>query len=219
MAVADPELRVVIADDHPATRTALRRNLSDSGFQVVAETADASAAVEAVRSIHPEVALLDIHMPGNGIAAADEISRLAPDVAIVMLTVSRTDEDLFDALKAGARGYLLKDMDPERLPAALRAVLAGEAALPRKLLTRVIDEFHERDTRRVRKRLPSNARLSSREWQVAEALERGLTTNEIAELLFISDTTVRTHVASILHKLRVSSRDEAVRVLREDCDR
>jgi len=213
--VADPELRVVIADDHSATRTALRHSLGNGGFQVVAEVADAAAAVEAVRSIHPEVALLDVHMPGNGIAAADEITHRVPDVAVVMLTVSRADDDLFDALKAGARGYLLKDMDPDRLATALRAVLAGETALPRSLMSRVIREFHDRDARPRRKALPADARLSSREWQVADALEKGLTTNEIADLLFITDNTVRSHIASILRKLRVTSRDEAVRVIRE----
>ena len=215
MQLADPELRVVIADDHPATRAALRKNLSDGGFQVVAEAANAMSAVEAVRSIHPEVVLLDINMPGNGIAAADEITRQVPDVAVVMLTVSRSDDDLFDALRAGARGYLLKGMDPDRLPAALEAVLAGEAALPRSLISRVIQEFHERDGRRRRKNLPANARLSDREWEVADALGKGLTTNEIAESLFIGDNTVRTHIASILRKLRVTTREEAVRVLTE----
>ena len=168
-----------------------------------------------MRSLRPDVALLDIHMPGGGIAAAAEITAHVREVAVVMLTVSRSDDDLFDALRAGARGYLLKDMDPDRVPIALRGVLNGEAALPRSLMGKVIAEFQDRDARPRRRALPVNARLSSREWEVADGLGKGLTTNEIADLLFIGDNTVRTHIAAILRKLRVSTREEAVELLRE----
>jgi DNA-binding NarL/FixJ family response regulator len=207
---------VVVADDHPGVRTFIRETLETGGFVVVAEATDAQSAVDAVRTHRPHVALLDIHMPGSGIAAAQEISSRIPDVALVMLTVSRADDDLFQALRAGAVGYLLKDIDPGRLPAALRGVLRGEAALPRALVAKVIDEFRQRDDHRRARALPQNARLSSREWEVADGLAQGLTTNEIADMLFIGDNTVRTHVASILRKLRVSSRQEAVDLLREE---
>jgi DNA-binding NarL/FixJ family response regulator len=211
---------VVVADDHAAVRTFVRETLEAGGFVVVAEAADAHAAVEAVREHRPQVALLDIHMPGSGIAAAAEITARIPGVAVVMLTVSRTNEDLFEALRAGASGYLLKDIDPSRLPNALQAVLRGEAALPRALVTRVIDEFRQREEGKNRTRsLPQNARLSSREWEVADGLAAGLTTNEIADRLFIGGNTVRSHVASILRKLRVSSREEAVELLREEEER
>ena len=209
---------VVIADDHPATRAALRRSLEEGGFRTVGEAVDALSAVDAVRALLPDVALLDIQMPGGGINAAVEITAHLPEVAVVMLTVSRSDDDLFDALRAGARGYLLKDMDPDRVPIALRGVLAGEAALPRSLMGKVIAEFQDREARPRRRRIPTNARLSSREWEVADGMGEGLTTNEIADLLFIGDNTVRTHIASILRKLRVSSREEAVRLLQEGDD-
>jgi len=207
---------VVIADDHPATRAALRRSLEEGGFRTVGEAVDALSAVDAVRALLPDVALLDIQMPGGGINAAVEITAHLPEVAVVMLTVSRSDDDLFDALRAGARGYLLKDMDPDRVSTALRGVLAGEAALPRALMSKVIREFQDREAKPRRRALPVNARLSSREWEVADGLGKGLSTNEIAELLFIGDNTVRTHIASILRKLRVSTRDEAVELLREE---
>ncbi len=210
---------VVIADDHAGVRSYVRQTLETGGFAVVAEAADAQGAVEAVREHRPEVALLDINMPGGGINAAGEIAGRMPDVAVVMLTVSRSDDDLFEALRAGASGYLLKDIDPARLPDALHAVLRGEAALPRALVTRVINEFRERDDHRRSTALPQDARLSSREWEVADALAAGLSTNEIAERLFIGDNTVRSHVASILRKLRVSNREEAIDLLREESER
>jgi DNA-binding NarL/FixJ family response regulator len=129
-----------------------------------------------------------------------------------MLTVSRLDEDLFAALRAGARGYLLKDMDPDRLAAALRGVLSGEAAMPRAMVSRVMEEFT------TSRRLPGRgrgAKLSSREWEVLEAMGRGMTTSEIADMLYLSKATVRSHVSSILKKLQVPDRDAAVRLLKE----
>jgi DNA-binding NarL/FixJ family response regulator len=140
-------------------------------------------------------------MPGSGIAAAGAITTALPDAAIVMLTVSDEDNDLFDAIQAGAAGYLLKDTNPARLPHALRGLLNGEAALPRPLVAKLIAEFRDQSARR---RLPifgpRGVKLTSREWQVLE-------------LLFISGPTVRTHVAAILRKLRVPTREAALKVL------
>jgi len=212
--VSDGPFRVLIADDHPPTRAGVKAALEKDGFVVCAQAADARAAIEAARSERPDVCLLDIHMPGDGIHAAETISRELPDAAVVMLTVSRTDADLFNALRAGASGYLLKDIDPVRLPLALRGVLEGEAALPRRLVALLIEEFRERKRRR---RIPLVGRrgveLTDREWEVLELMKQGLTTDEIASHLFISPVTVRTHVSSILKKLQVPTREAAVALL------
>jgi DNA-binding NarL/FixJ family response regulator len=150
-------------------------------------------------------------MPGSGIRAATEILDRLPDTAVVMLTVSRNDEDLFDALRAGAAGYLLKDTDPDRLPHALRGVLAGEAAVPRELMSRVIDEFRSQGRRR-RVAVPGRRgkELSSREWEVLDLLREGRTTADIARRLFVSPVTVRRHVSAILRKLDVPDRQAAI---------
>jgi DNA-binding NarL/FixJ family response regulator len=203
--------RVVIADDHPPTRAGVRMSLEESGFEVCAEASNAAAAFDACVDFHPDVALLDIHMPGNGITAANRIAAALPDTAVVMLTVSRDDADLFEALRAGARGYLLKDIDPARLGPALEGVLAGEAALPRNLVTRLMEEFRGRDGRPSRAQGPL-ATLTSREWDTLELMRQGLTTAEIAERLFVSPVTVRTHVAAVLRKLQVSDRKSAIEI-------
>jgi DNA-binding NarL/FixJ family response regulator len=206
--------RAVIADDDARMRRSVRAGLESGGCRVVGEAATADEAIRLTFEHRPEVVLLDIHMPGNGIAAAAEIARELPDAAIVMLTVSRDDEDLFAALKAGASGYLLKDMDPDRLPAALRGVVAGEAALPRTLVARLVREFRAAERRPslpiIRRR---GARLTSREWEVLELLREQLPTAAIAERLELSPVTVRRHVSSILAKLRVPDRRAMQRLL------
>jgi DNA-binding NarL/FixJ family response regulator len=210
-------MRVLIADDHPPTRAGVKAALSVAGFEVCAEVGDAAAAVEAALRHDPDVCLLDIHMPGNGIAAAARITSALPEVAVVMLTVSRNDSDLFDALRAGASGYLLKDMDPDRLPDAIKGVLRGEAALPRALAARVIEEFRGKGKRRAAVRgRPGGVDLTSREWEVLNLMCEGLSTGEIADRLFVSATTVRSHVSTILKKLHVSNREEAISLIAED---
>jgi len=208
-------LRVVIADDHPPTRNGVRVALERHSCEVVAEAATAAEAVSAARAHRPDVCLLDINMPGSGIAAAAEITHSMSDVAIVMLTASRDDEDLFAALRAGASGYLLKDMDPARIAPALRGVLAGEAVLPRWLVLKVIDQFRATPRRRIA--LPnrsSTAELTEREAEVLDLMAGGLTTEEIAGRLFLAQVTVRTHIAAILKKLRVPDRKAAIRLAR-----
>ena len=201
-------VRVLIADDHGPTRADVRAILeSDGRFGVVAEAGDAGAAIAAAARTRPDVCLLDVHMPGTGVAAAREISSRLPQVKIVMLTVSREDRDLFAALRAGAVGYLLKDMDSARLPHALADVLEGKAALPRELVARVVGEFRDR---RSRRRAPlvegEYAELTSREWQVLELVRQELTTVEIARRLTLSPVTVRTHLNNILRKVGAPSR-------------
>ena len=202
-------LSVVVADDHAPTRMGVRSALEQDGFLVCAEASTGPGAVEAVARLSPDVVLLDVHMPGGGIAAARATAAASPDTAIVMLTVSRDDNDLFDALRAGARGYLLKDIDPARLGSALRGVLDGEAALPRNLVARLMDEFRETDGRSARQLGPL-AKLTSREWDTLELMRQGLSTAEIASKLFVTPVTVRTHVSAILHKLQVSDRQAAI---------
>jgi len=182
-------------------------------FRVCAEAADADAALVAAEQEQPDVCLLDINMPGSGIAAAGRISAALPDTAVVMLTVSRQDEDLFDALRAGASGYLLKGMDEDRIGDALHRVLNGEATLPGTLVARLVEEFRDREYRRVAVVEGPAARLTGREWDVLELMRKGATTTEISERLFVSPTTVRSHVSAILRKLGVSNREAAIKLL------
>ncbi|WP_344210781.1 response regulator transcription factor [Kribbella sancticallisti] len=208
--------RVVLADDHPQLRAMVRDALEAGGFEVCAEAASGPEAVRLAQQHDPDVVLLDIHMPGSGIKAAADIRKLLPATAIVMLTVSRDDRDLFDSLRAGATGYLLKDTDPARLPAALRGVMSGEAAIPRALVARILEEFRAPARPRFGRRSKAASRLTSREWEVMELLADGSTTDEVAKRLFLSPTTVRVHVSSVLHKLRVKDRQAAIDLLRDD---
>ena len=209
-------ISVLLADDHVRTRATVREALVRQGdFEVCAEAADADGAVEAAKKQRPDVCLLDIRMPGSGIVAARDISTCLPETTVVMLTVSREDDDLFDALRAGAKGYLLKGLDGERLAEALKAVLAGEARLPGTLVARLVEEFRGREHRRARISVGSAAVLSGKEWRVLELMCDGFSTREIAERLFISQSTVRSHISIILKKLRVSDRQSAIRLLEE----
>jgi DNA-binding NarL/FixJ family response regulator len=209
--------RVLIADDHAPTRGDLREVLEEDGrFEVCAEAANAPAAVDAALRERPDLCILDIKMPGRGVAAAWEITARLPGTKIVMFTVSDEDGDLFAALRAGAAGYLLKGTDPERLPHALQDVVEGHAALPRALVSRLMSEFRDRGPRRRAVVGPETGpQLTSREWQVLELLRQRLTTAEIARRLVLSQATVRTHVAAILHKLDVPDRASAVQLFHD----
>jgi len=211
----DDKPRVVLADDEPRLRAKTRIALDAGGFEVCGEGGSAAEAVELATQHRPEVALLDIHMPGSGIRAAADISRLLPQTSIVMLTFSDEDQDLFDSLRAGASGYLLKGTDPERLPAALRGVLSGEAAIPRTLVAKILGEFRAPARRRFQRKSANAAKLSAREWEVMELLSEGLSTDQVAQRLFVSATTVRVHVSSVLRKLRVKDRKSAFDALSE----
>lgn len=207
-------IRVLIADDHAPTRMGVREVLEEDGFSVVAEASTARAAVDGAVEHCPDVCLLDLNMPGSGITAAAEISKAVPDSAIVVLTVSRSDEDLFEALTAGAMGYLLKDIDPDHLPQALRSVLAGEAALPPALAARLVKEFRSRAKRRVLPQVGGrDVELTQKEWQVLDGMRDGLSTKEIADQMFVGPATVRSHVSAILRKLSVPDRESALRLL------
>jgi DNA-binding NarL/FixJ family response regulator len=207
-------ISVLLADDHARTRAMVRNALERTGdFHVCGEAADADAAVEGARRTRPDVCLLDINMPGNGISAAAQITGALPDTSVVMLTVSRQDDDLFDALRAGASGYLLKGMDEAAIGDALKRVLAGEATLPGRLVARLVDEFRDRESHRVGVPAGQSARLTGREWDVLELMRKGASTSDISERLFVSQTTVRSHVSAILRKLGVPNREAAIRLL------
>ena len=206
--------RVLVADDHAPTRADVCEAVGeDPRFEICAQVGDAAAAVEAAAREKPDLCVLDIQMPGNGIAAVWEITARLPETKVVMLTVSRDDDHLFAALRAGASGYLLKDTDPERLPHALADVLAGETAIPRSLVARLLGEFRDRGPRRRTLLSEDEAsQLTSREWQVLDLLRQDLSTAEIARRLTVSQATVRSHVAAVLRKLRVPDRESAVRL-------
>jgi len=210
-------VRVLLADDHAPTRLEVREVLEDDGrFEVCGEAADAPAAIESAVRERPDVCLLDIHMPGNGIAAIWEITARLPQTKVVMLTVSDDSADLFGALRAGASGYLLKDMDSAQLPGALHDVAQGEAAIPGRLVTRMLGEFRDRSSvRRATAPTDSGELLTSREWQVLDLMRQGQTTADMARRLTLSQNTVRSHVAAILRKLRVSTREEATALFEE----
>jgi DNA-binding NarL/FixJ family response regulator len=210
--VTKRRIRVLIADDHSPTRADVARALeADPRFEVCAEASDAVAAVDAALRERPDVCLLDIRMPGSGILAARELSARLPDAKIVMLTVSDANRDLFLALRAGASGYLLKTINPQRLPAALAAAIAGEPALPRALVAPLIEAF--RDSQALRRQLATDddrSLLTTREWQVIQLLRNGLTPAEIAARLVVSASTIRWHIHTILKKLELPSREALV---------
>jgi DNA-binding NarL/FixJ family response regulator len=205
---------VVIADDHPAIRLGVRMALMRDGMCVLAEAADRDGAVTAVVRERPDVCLLDIQMPGGGIETAATLAAVAPQTAVVMLTVSTSTAHLLAALRAGAVGYLPKDTPPDRLPAALRGVLAGEPALPRAFVGPVLGELRAtRGARRAPTGRAAAGELTAREAQIMQMVGSGLRTAQIGEALGVSPITVRRHVSTAMAKLGVADRTEAVRAL------
>jgi DNA-binding NarL/FixJ family response regulator len=206
--------RVLLADDHPPTRAGVRMALERGGFEVCSEVATAQDAVEAALRERPDVCLLDVNMPGGGASAASNITSRLPHTVVLMLTVSREGDDLLESMRRGASGYLLKDMNPMKLPEVVRAAMAGEAPLPRRMTGFLIEELrHDEHHRRPPVTEDGRAELTKREWEVLDLLCDGAGTAEIADRLFLSRVTVRRHVSAILRKLGVSSRDEAVQMV------
>jgi DNA-binding NarL/FixJ family response regulator len=210
--------RVLLADDHPAIARALKDTLEEAGFEICAEASTGPDAVAAALRERPDLCLLDVDMPGGGIAAAKQIAASVPQTAVVMLTVSSEPEDLVEALRAGAVGYLLKDADPARLPLTLRAVLEGEAALPRTLVHHLVREFQRTRGQRLPVRGRRAVVLTAREWDVLDLLRDGHSTMEIADRLTLSAVTVRRHIGSIVHKLGVPDREAALALVRGDSE-
>jgi DNA-binding NarL/FixJ family response regulator len=208
--------RVLLADEHPAERRDLRDLLEEEGFEVCAEASDATNTIVAARRELPDLCLIAVLLPGGGIRAAAEIASHHPRAAIVMLTETDNRDHLLDSVRAGAVGYLRRDMDPQRVPAALRGVLRGEAAIPRDLTAALVKEFQARGRRRSVVGRAGAAELTPREWEVAELLQDGVTTGYIAERLMVSPVTVRRHISSVLAKLGVANREEARALLLSD---
>jgi DNA-binding NarL/FixJ family response regulator len=179
----------------------------------VGEASDREGAVEAVLRERPDVCLLDLYMPGGGIQTAATLAEAAPATAVVLLTVSADPDDMLAALRAGAKGYLLKDTSPERLPAALRGVLEGEAALPRALVGRILPHFRHVPDSGAAPLLVDGVELSARESEVLRLLRSGHSTAEISKRLSLSPVTVRRHISAGVAKLGAADRDEAIRAI------
>jgi DNA-binding NarL/FixJ family response regulator len=207
---AGSPIRVLVADADAAARAGVRNALEAAGLEISAEANDAPAAIEAAAHSLPDIVLLDPDLGGTGMAAIEAITTRWPEIPVIAFPASPDDNEFFAALEAGASGYLVKDVDPARLPIALVRVLEGEAALPRALAAKLIREFRSRgrETRLSRVRA-----LTNRELEVLELFRQGLTTSEIAERLFVENVTVRTHIASILKKLDVPNRQAAIHLL------
>jgi DNA-binding NarL/FixJ family response regulator len=212
VAMADAP-RVLVAADDAELRAVLRRVVEWDGFEVCAEAGDADGAVMLARLERPDIAVLDVRLPGHGIQAATQIGRAMPNVAIVV--ISPDDADLFPALRAGASGYVLEGSVPDALTPALRSVLDDGAALPPSLVARLVDEFRPRHQHRLARHGSSAVRLTEREWEVLELLAAGLNSGDIAIKLDVLPVTVRTHVSAIVRKLDATDRESAVRMFLE----
>ncbi len=207
-------LRILLADDQALVRTGFRLILeAEDDLDVVGEAGDGTAAVRLTEDLHPDVVLLDVQMPElDGLAAARRI--LAPGHSyhpkVLMLTTFDLDEYVYEAMRLGASGFLLKDTPAEQLTAGIRAVARGEALLAPVITRRLIAEFTRRRPPGQGGRREVVERLTSRELEVYELLARGLSNHEIATELHLGETTVKTHVARILAKLGVRDRVQAV---------
>jgi DNA-binding NarL/FixJ family response regulator len=206
-------VRVLIVDDQALVRTGFRMILeAEEEVEVVGEAADGSEAVAEARRLQPDVVLMDVRMPElDGIEATRRLlGDGGVDAKVVMLTTFDMDEYVYEALRVGASGFLLKDVPPEQLVEGIKAVASGDALLAPSITRRVIEEFMRRPPNAVRTPPPGLEELTVRELEVLMLIARGLSNAEIASELFVSDTTVKTHVARILMKLRLRDRVQAV---------
>jgi DNA-binding NarL/FixJ family response regulator len=207
--------RVLVAEADLLTRTGLRVTLAGAGFEVVAEAGDADDAVARARAESPDLVLVAGDLPGGGLAAVARIAAEDAAARIVVLTRRPDGDELVAAVQAGAAGYIVAEGGQERLPHALRGVLEGEVALPRRHTQTLLDALRGRDARRASLTARSGARLTDREWEVLELVGAGTSSAEIARRLGISEVTVRRHASSAVAKLGLPNRAAAVRALRE----
>jgi DNA-binding NarL/FixJ family response regulator len=210
--VSSEPIRILIADDHALLRHGLHAALErEPGLDVVGEAVDGQEAVEAALELLPDVVLMDVRMPRrSGIEAAAEIKSLLPHVAILMLTISDDETDLFDAIRAGASGYLLKEISIAEMADAVRAAASGQARLSPSMASKLLTEFAALSRRAVEPPPAPMPRLTDREMEVLRLVAKGMPNKEIAKELFISENTVKNHMRNILEKLHLHSRMEAV---------
>lgn len=202
--------RVVIAEDERLTREALARLLAlEDDLEIVGQVGDGEQAFRLVRDLVPDVLLTDINMPKmNGIELTQKVKQLLPQVGVCILTIYHDDSSVFQAIKAGATGYVLKDSPPEETVEAIRAIARGDGLLHPSIAARVLAEFNRISAQRAAD-LKLFSELTDREIEVLKEVATGKRNREIAETLFISEKTVKNHISSILFKLQVNDRTEA----------
>lgn len=210
--MADDPIRTLIADDHELFRRGLRMVLDDEDdIEVLDEAGDGTAAVELAREHAPDVVVMDVRMPErSGIEAARAIKEELPGTKILVLTISDEEDDLYEAIKAGANGYLLKEISIDEIGQAVRSVHAGQSLISPSMASKLLDEFSAMIKKEEAKEEVPAPRLTPREMEVLEHVAQGMNNREIARTLFISENTVKNHVRNILEKLHLHSRMEAV---------
>lgn len=204
-------IRILIVDDQTLFRQSLASMLQASGqIEVVGEAGDGFEAVEMARQLVPEVVLMDIRMPRcGGLEATRAILKENPSAGVIVLTVSDKDDDLFSAIKAGAKGYLLKTVDAEELVKAIELVAGGHVVISPLMASRVMAEFTSVEETQTQQARAAGTLLTDREKDVLRLLAQGASNRQIAEVLFIAESTVKTHLRSILHKLHLHNRVQA----------
>jgi two-component system NarL family response regulator len=209
---AGDDIRVMICDDHALFRRGLIMVLeAEDDIAVVAEAEDGDDAVEKAVEFVPDVVLMDVRMPGvDGIEATRRIAEKVPTAKILMLTVSDEEEDLYEAIKAGATGYLLKEVSIEEVAPAARAVVAGQSLISPSMASKLLGEFSNLAKRAEERSSVPAPRLTDRELEVLRLVAQGKSNREIAGDLYISENTVKNHVRNILEKLHLHTRMEAV---------